>query len=85
MTNGKYDALDGRVDLVVSCERATKLVEGCVVFMSGESELKGYGNPQCVSSVCEPLGELGLYGHNQHYKIYHVSKVISYPFVEIET
>ena len=52
------------------------LKKGSVVFMSPESGLKGYGNPQCVSHVCEPLGEIGLYGHNQHYKIHHVLKIV---------
>jgi hypothetical protein len=62
--------------------RATKLVKGCVVQMKAESGLPGYGNPQCVSSVCEPLGTIVLYGHNQHYRSYDVEKVLEYPLIE---
>jgi hypothetical protein len=49
-------------------------------MMKAESKLPGYGNAQCVSDVCEPLGTIGLYGHNQHYNIYDISKIIEYPF-----
>jgi len=56
-----------------------KITKGCVVYMSSKSGCVGYGNPQCVSSVCEPLGEISLYGHNQHYKIYDVREIIEYP------
>lgn len=69
------------VDAVVSCIRATKLVKGCIVVMKQSSGLIGYGNLQCVSSVCEPLAEIGLYGHNQYYKDYDVLEIIEYPFV----
>jgi len=77
--------MNNPIDSFVSCERATKLVKGCVVIMSGDSGMQGYGNPQCISSVCEPLGELSLYGHNQHYKTYHVSKVLEYPLIECDS
>ena len=60
------------VEQGVSCVKATKLTKGCVVMMKSSSKLVGYGNPQCVSSVCEPLGTISLYGHNQHYKDYDV-------------
>jgi hypothetical protein len=78
----KATELGCQIEAVVSCIRATQIVKGCVVIMSGESGMKGYGNPQSVSKVCEPLGELSLYGHNQHYKIHHVLKVIEYPLIE---
>lgn len=68
----------------IKCERATTLTKGCVVFMKSDSGLVGYGNPQCISNVCLPLGEISLYGHNQHYKDYHVSEVIEYPLEEKE-
>ena len=54
-----------------------ELKRGCVVFMKASSGLTGYGNEQCVSSVCEPLGTVSLFGHNQHYKIYDIDKVIT--------
>ena len=47
--------------------------------MSSDSGCPGYGNPQCVKSVCEPLGELSLYGHNQSYKTYDVREIVEYP------
>ena len=50
--------------------------KGCVVFMKGSSGLIGFGNAQCVSNVCEPLGTIGLYGHNEHYKISDISKIV---------
>ena len=53
-----------------------KVKKGDVVYMSKDSGCIGYGNPQCVSSVCEPLGEIGLYGHNQHYKIYDIKEIV---------
>ena len=56
-----------------------KLTEGCVVFMKASSGLTGYGNAQCVSSVCEPLGEVSLYGHNQNYKTYDIGRIVEYP------
>lgn len=52
-----------------------KLMRGSVVMMKASSGLVGYGNEQCVSSICEPLGTLSLFGHNQHYKIYDVAKI----------
>lgn len=63
--------------------RATKLVKGCVVMMTPKSGINGYGNAQCVSSVCEPLSEISLYGHNQHYKFWHVERILEYPIIEI--
>lgn len=50
--------------------------KGSVVLMKAESGLKGYGNAQCVSWVSHELGELSLYGHNEHYKAYHVAKIV---------
>lgn len=55
------------------------LKKGSVVLMAAKSKLQGWGNPQCVESVCEPLGEISLYGHNQHYKIHHICKIIESP------
>ena len=55
------------------------IVKGCVVMMSAKSGLTGYGNPQCVSDICEPLGTVSLYGHNQHYKTRDVAKVLEWP------
>jgi len=68
--------------LLRGCSRATTLVKGCEVYMSSDSGCIGYGNIQCVSSVCEPLGELSLYGHNMNYKIYNVKQIVSFPIVE---
>ncbi|MCK5614386.1 hypothetical protein KAR91_71630 [Candidatus Pacearchaeota archaeon] len=56
-----------------------KLKAGCVVYMSAESGMQGYGNPQCVKSVCEPLDEISLYGHNQNYKIYDIKEIVTSP------
>jgi hypothetical protein len=56
-----------------------KLSKGCVVYMNSKSGCIGYGNPQCVKDVCEPLGEISLYGHNQHYKIYDIERIVEYP------
>ena len=53
-----------------------RLNKGCIVLMKKESGLVGYGNPQCISNYCEELGTISLYGHNQHYKDYHVDKII---------
>jgi len=53
-----------------------KLRKGDIVLMKKESGLIGCGNPQCISSYCEELGTISLYGHNQHYKDYHVDRVI---------
>ncbi len=63
-------------------EKERALIRGCVVRMKSSSGLVGYGNEQCVSSVCDPLETLSLFGHNQHYKIYDVAEVIEYPAVE---
>ncbi len=68
---------------VVGCVRATTLVSGCVVMMSGSSGVPGYGNAQCVNEVCEPLGTISLYGHNQHYKIRDIQRILAYPFIEV--
>lgn len=56
-----------------------KLAKGCVVFMKASSGLTGYGNGQCVSEVCEELGTVSLYGHNQHYKTYDIDRIAEYP------
>ena len=61
--------------------REKKLTKGCVIMMKGCSGITGYGNPQCISWVSEELGELSLYGHNQHYKTYDVDKVLEYPII----
>lgn len=59
---------------------ATKEIKkGCVVYMNADSGMKGYGNPQCVSWVSHEIGELSLYGHNEHYKTYDVREVVEYP------
>ena len=73
--------LAGRLEPLVSCVRATKLVRGCIVMMSKNSGLVGYGNGQCVLEVNEPLGVVSLFGHNQHYKISDVERILEYPFV----
>lgn len=70
--------------MAVSCNRATKLIKGCVVMMKSDSGCPGYGNPQCISSVCEPLGTISLYGHNQDYKQYDVDKILEYPLKEAQ-
>ncbi|KKM17688.1 hypothetical protein LCGC14_1673280 [marine sediment metagenome] len=59
--------------------QAKTLTRGCIVFMKASSGLVGYGNAQCVSSVCEPLGGIGLFGHNQQYKIRDIEKIVEYP------
>ena len=41
--------------------RADKLTKGCVVYMKASSGMLGYGNAQCVSSVCDPLDSIRLY------------------------
>ncbi len=56
--------------------KETELNEGDVVYMKASSGMPGYGNAQCISWVCEDLGELSFYGHNQHYKTYDVEKVV---------
>ena len=55
---------------------AKDIKKGCVVYMNADSGMKGYGNPQCVSWVSHELGELSLYGHNEHYKTYDVREVV---------
>jgi hypothetical protein len=62
--------------------RASKLTTGCTVYMNGSSGCVGYGNIQCVSGVCEPLGEVSLYGHNQAYNIGDIKEIVSYPLAE---
>ncbi len=64
-------------------EMGTKIIKGCVVMMKSSSGLIGYGNPQCVQDVCEPLGTISLYGHNQHYKTHDVLNVIEYPIDDL--
>lgn len=71
------DAESNRLEKLV----AGKLVKGCVVYMKASSGMSGYGNPQCVKSVCEPLSEISLYGHNQNYKTWDVDKIVEYPYV----
>lgn len=56
-----------------------EITKGSVVYMKKESGLEGYGNPQCVSWVSDEIGELSLYGHNEHYKTYDVREVIESP------
>lgn len=60
-----------------------ELKQGCVVFMNESSGLTGWGNAQCVSSVMVPLGEIGLYGHNQIYSMSDIDKIVSYPCEEL--
>jgi len=60
-------------------QEGQELTKGCVVMMKASSGMKGYGNRQCISEVCEPLGTISLYGHNQHYKTYDIDKVLEYP------
>lgn len=57
-----------------------ELTRGCIVRMSASSGVVGYGNKQCVSGVCEPLGTLSLFGHNPHYKISDVVEIFEYPY-----
>ncbi len=56
-----------------------KLTRGCVVFMKASSGLTGYGDKQCVSGVCEALGTVSLFGHNQSYHIYDIGRIVEYP------
>ena len=60
-------------------QKGRELTKGCVVMMKSSSGMKGYGNGQCVSAVCEELGTISLYGHNQHYKTYDIDRVLEYP------
>lgn len=60
-------------------DKEKELTRGCVVFMKASSGLTGYGNGQCVSSVCKELGTVSLFGHNQHYKIYDIDRIVEYP------
>jgi len=62
-------------------ELKKKLVKGCTVYMSANSGCIGYGNIQCISNVCEPLGEISLYGHNQSYKIRDIKEIVSFPVI----
>lgn len=66
----------------VSRGEKVKIEKGCEVMMGAESGCVGYGNIQCVKEVCEPLGTVALYGHNQHYNIHDIRKVVSYPAKE---
>lgn len=68
----------------MNCERSRDLIRGCIVKMQSTSGLIGHGNEQCISSVCEPLGTISLFGHNQNYKIYDIQEIIEYPFVKID-
>ncbi len=55
-----------------------KLTRGCIVFLKASSGLMGYGNGQCVSGVCEQLGTISLFGHNQHYSISDIDRIAEY-------
>ncbi len=59
-----------------------KLTRGCVVFMKASSGLTGYGNGQCVSSICEQLGTISLFGHNQNYSISDIDRIAEYSLQE---
>jgi hypothetical protein len=50
-----------------------------VVKMKSSSGMDGWGNPQCVSSYCEPLGTVFLFGHNQGYHDYDVLEIVEHP------
>jgi hypothetical protein len=50
-----------------------------VVKMKSSSGMDGYGNPQCVSSYIEQLGEVYFFGHNQGYHDYDVLKIVEHP------
>jgi len=63
-------------------QAATKIVKGCVVMLKRESCIPGYGNPQCVSEVIEPIDEIYLYGQNQGCKTWHIDKVLEYPIIK---
>lgn len=86
MENANKNNIDGTAKTssaaIVGCVRAAKLIKGCVVMMKAGSGIIGYGDPQCVSSVCEPLDEISLYGHNQLYKTWDIQKIVEYPFIE---
>jgi len=69
----------------LSFNRATKLMRGCVVMMKPSSLCLGYGNAQCISSVCEELNTVSLFGHNKNYKTWDVLRVVEYPIIETET
>ncbi len=58
--------------------KINELTRGCVVFMKASSGLIGYGNGQCVSDVCEPLGTISLFGHNQNYSISDIERIAEY-------
>lgn len=58
------------------------LMRGCVVMMKKSSGMKGYGNEQCISNVCEPINEISLFGHNQCYKTWDISEILEYPLLE---
>jgi hypothetical protein len=58
-----------------------KLMRGSVVKMKPNT-CEGWGNEQCISWVSEELGELSLFGHNQHCKTYDVAEIISYPDIQ---
>lgn len=79
---GENDVLPVVSGSLCGFARAEKLTPGCTVYMSSNSGCIGYGNIQCVNGVCEPLGEISLYGHNQNYKIDDIKKIVSYPIAE---
>ena len=76
-----FDSIFSTYKEALKKQRADKLVKGCVVMMESSSGMKGYGDSQCVKSVCEPLSEISLYGHNQHYKIWDVKNILEYPIL----
>ena len=89
LTRDELGYLFGQIKSIIDREKADTpspavgqaktLTRGCIVFMKASSGLVGYGNGQCVSSVCEPLGGIGLFGHNQQYKIHDIEKIAEYP------
>ena len=72
----------GQLEPPVIVKLADKLVAGCTVMMKADSGMEGYGNIQCVKTVCEPLSEISLYGHNQNYKTWDIKNIVSYPYIE---
>ncbi len=55
-----------------------KVTRGCVVFMKASSGLTDYGNGQCVSGVCEQLGTISLFDHNQNYSMSDIDRIAEY-------
>jgi hypothetical protein len=59
--------------------------KGDVVFMKASSGMTGYGNAQCISSVCDPLSEISLYGHNQLYRFSDIARVVKPDPYEVDS